>query len=70
MNPEEKHLLDDVKEKVKGNNTFFDDIHQDAENYAEEYVSSKLGYEDDNPRKKDMKNKYIDAYLEELRTHI
>ena len=68
MNPEEKHMREDVDLEVTADiNNIKDDIYQRAENSAEEYVSSKLGMDGDNPLKEGTKKQYQDLFIDKVR---
>ena len=67
MNPEEKHMREDVDLEVTADiNNIKDDIYQRAENSAEEYVSSKLGMDSDNSLKEGTKKQYQELFVEKV----
>ena len=67
MNPEEKHMREDVDSEVTADiNNIKDDIYQRAENSAEEYVSSKLGMDSDNSLKEGTKKQYQELFVEKV----
>lgn len=66
-----EQMLTDIKESIKESLPKCRiNMEEQAEYYAEVYVSSKLGLEDDNEQKQIIKNQYIELFLHELSTNI
>lgn len=64
-------MIADVKESIKESLPKCRiNMEEQAEYYAELYVSSKLGLEDDNEQKQIIKEQYKELFIHELSTNI